>query len=125
MLVGLSQTVNGSVLRSQTLARTLLFSGQQRLRDLLAAAPRLHLPMEQVLEACHSNDAERTPEETAAQALLELCLGLTMQWMAEYACRHRTAVVPSRRRRVSPSYFLCYSSLRPPRMRSCLHIPLA
>ena len=70
MLVGVSQTVNGGF--SQALARTLLLSGQQRLRDLLAAAPRLHLPVERVLEICSSGDAERTPEETAAQALLEL-----------------------------------------------------
>ena len=125
MLVGVSQTVNGSVARSQALARTLLLSGQQRLRDLLAAAPRLHLPLEQVLRVRHSGEAERTPEEAAAQALLELCLGLMLQWMAEHACQRRTAVIPSRRRRVPPSYSLFYPSTRPPRTRACPHVPLA
>jgi len=125
MLVGVSQTVNGSVARSQALARTLLLSGQQRLRDLLAAAPRLHLPVGQVLRVCHSGEAERTPEEAVARALLELCLGLMLQWMAEHACQRRAAVIPSRRRRVSPSYFLFYPSMRPPRARACLHVPLA
>ena len=125
MLVGVSQTVNGSVARSQALARTLLLSGQQQLRDLLAAAPRLHLPLEQTLRVCHSGEAQRTPEEAAAQALLELCLGLMLQWMAEHAWQRRTAVIPSRRRRVSPSYSLFYPSMRPPRTRACPHVPLA
>jgi len=105
MLVGVSQTVNGSFSRSQALARTLLLSGQQRLRDLLAAAPRLHLPVERVLEICSSGDAERTPEETAAQALLELCLGLMLQWMAEDDRRHCTTVIPSGWQRFLPSFF--------------------
>jgi len=122
MLVGVSQTVNSSLSRSGALARTLLLNGQQRLRGLLAAAPRLHLPVGQVLEFRRSGDAESTPEETAAQALLELCAGLMLQWMAEYAHRHRTAVVLCRPQRVLPSYFLSNSSLRPPRTRSCPHV---
>jgi len=108
MLMGVSQTVNSSVSCSQALARTLLLSGQQSLRDLLAAAPRLHLPVERVLEACHFSDAERKPEETAAQALLELCLGLMLQWMAEDDHRHHTTVIPSRRQRTIPSHFLIF-----------------
>jgi hypothetical protein len=103
MLVGVSQTVNGGF--SQALARTLLLSGQQRLRDLLAAAPRLHLPVERVLEICSSGDAERTPEETAAQALLELCLGLVLQLMAEDDRRHCTTVIPSGWQRFLSSLF--------------------
>ena len=108
MLVGVSQTVNSSVSRSRALARTLLLNGRQRLHDLLAAAPRLHLPVERVLELCHASDAERKPEETAAQALLELCLGLMLQWMAEDGHRHRTPVIPSRRQRTMPSCFLMF-----------------
>nr|HID12498.1 hypothetical protein [Anaerolineae bacterium] len=104
MLVGVSQTVNSSVSRSRALARTMLLSGQQRLRDLLAAAPRLHLPVEQVLEICRSNDEEHVPEEMAAQALLELCLGLMLQWMAEGARQPYTIVMPSRRQWVLSSY---------------------
>ena len=68
MLVGISQSVNSSVSRSQTLARTLLLSGQQRLNDLLASAPRLHLSVEQILEFCRPSDAKHTPEEDAAHA---------------------------------------------------------
>jgi hypothetical protein len=125
MLVGISQSVNSSVSRSQTLARTLLLSGQQRLHDLLASAPRLHLSVEQVLEFCRSGDAKRTPEEDAAQALLEVCLGLMLQWMTESARRHRTSATVSRRQRVSSSYFpLCFLQC-PPRVRSCLCVPLS
>ena len=129
MLLGVSQTVNSSVSRSRALARTLLLNGQQRLRDLLAGAPRLHLPVERLLEFCHASDAERNPEETAAQALLELCLGLMLQWMAEDDRRHRSPVTPSSQQRTMPSYFiscpLSFPLSRPLRTRSCPHIPLA
>ena len=108
MLVGVSQTVNSSVSRSRALARTLLLNGRQRLHDLLAAAPRLHLPLERVLEFCHSSGAARKPEEAAAQALLELCLGLMLQWMAQDGHRHRTTVMPSRQQRTRPSCFLIF-----------------
>jgi hypothetical protein len=128
MLMGISQTVNSSVSRSRALARTLLLSGQQRLNDLLAAAPRLHLPVEWGLASCHSGDADRKPEEAAAQALLELCLGLMLQWMAEDDHRHCTTVMPSRQQQILPSllfFFPLFSSSRPCRPRSCLCIPLA
>ena len=125
MVVGASQTVNSHVSSSQALARTLLLSGQQRMRELLDAAPRLHLPLEQVLEFCRAGDAERTPEETAARALLELCLGLMLYWLAEIACRQSATFVPRGRKRAMPSYFLFYPSLSLPRARSCLHASLA
>jgi len=120
MLAGVSQTVNSGVSQSQALARTLLLSGQQRLRDLLDAAPRLHLPLEQVLKQCHADDEEPTPEETAARALIELCLGLMLHWMAETSCQRRTIGVPRSKRRVLPSFLLSYLSPRPRRARSCL-----
>jgi len=125
MVVGVSQTVNSHISHSPALARTLLLSGQQRMRELLAAAPRLHLPLEQVLEFCRAADAERTPEETAAQALFELCLGLMLHWLAEIACRHPATFVPRSRKRAMPSYFLFYPSQNPPRARSCLTVSLA
>ena len=125
MLVAVSQTVSSSVSNSQALAHTLLMSGQQRLQRLLATAPRLHLPVDRVLELCRSGDAEGTPEEAAAQALVELCLGLMLQWMAEYARQHRTTTVPSRQQRISPSYSLPYPSRRPPGARFWLCVPLA
>jgi hypothetical protein len=122
MVVGVSQTVNSSVSHSQALARTLLLSGQQRLRELLDAAPRLHLPLEEVLEFCRAGDAERTPEEAAAQALFELCLGLMLHWMAETACRRRTIFSTRSGQPVSPSYFLAYPPSRPSRARSCPYL---
>ncbi|HUX75547.1 MAG TPA: hypothetical protein VMY40_02760 [Anaerolineae bacterium] len=125
MVVGVSQTVNESVSNSQALARTLLLSGQQRLRELLDAAPRLHLPVERVLELCRADDAERTPEEAAAQALFELCLGLMLHWMAETAGQRRTIFSTRSEQPVSPSYFLAYPPLRSLRARSCPYLALA
>jgi len=122
MLVGVSQTVNESVSSSQALARTLLLNGQQRLREMLDAAPRLHLPVERLLELCHAGDAEHTPEETAAQALFELCLGLMLCWMAKKPCQRRTIATPCSGPRLSPSFILAYPSPRPSRARSCLYL---
>jgi hypothetical protein len=125
MVVGVSQTVNSHISHSPALARTLLLSGQQRMRDLLDAAPRLHLPLEQVLEFCRAGDVDRTPEETAAQALFELCLGLMLHWLAEIACRQPATFALRSRKRARPSYSLSYPSQSPPRARSCLSAPLA
>jgi len=122
MLVGASQTVNDSVAQSQALARTFLLSGRQRLRELLDAAPRLHLPVEQVIEFCRANDAERTPEENAVWALFELCLGLMLYWLAEQNVQRHTIATPYTVRRVLPSYFLSYPSQCPPRARSCPYL---
>jgi hypothetical protein len=94
------------------------------MRDLLASAPRLRLPLERVLASRHADDAERTPEETAAQALLELCLGLLLQWMAEQTHRPCNRVVPSRQRMI-PLHFFSFSSSSPPRARSGPHLLLA
>jgi len=125
MVVGASQTVNSHVSSSQALARTLLLSGQQRMRELLDAAPRLHLPLEQELEICRSDDAQRTPEETAARALFELCLGLRLHWLAGSACRQPATFVPRSHKHAMSSYILSYPSQSPPRARSCLHASLA
>jgi len=125
MLGGVSQTVSTSVSRSRALARTLLLNGQERLRDLVASAPRLRLPLERVLASRHADDAERTPEETAAQALLELCLGLLLQWMAEHTHRPCNGGVLSRRQRLIPPHFFSLSSSDPPRARSGPHLLLA
>jgi hypothetical protein len=133
MLVGVSRTVNGSLSRSQAMARTLLLNGQQRLRDLLASAPRLNLPLERLIEICRSGNIDGDSEETAARALLEMCLGLMLQWMAEDDRRQRNSVMPARRRPTLPlcpliSYFLSSRPLfilyRPPTARSCPHVPL-
>jgi hypothetical protein len=124
MLVGVSQTVNGSVSRSRALARTLLLSGRQRLSALLASAPRLQLSVEQVLAFCRPGDAKSTPEKEAAQALLEVCLGLMLHWLTQHNnCRQPTAM-PRQRQRISPLYSPFDLSRRPPRTRSWLIIPL-
>lgn len=124
MVASVSQTVNIHVSSSQALARSLLLSGQERLRDLLAGAPRLHLPVEQVLEFCRAGEAEGAPEQTAAWALLELCLAMILLWMAETARKcHATAVVC--RRQPVPRLYLSHSPPCPPRARSCLSLPLA
>lgn len=124
MLVGISDAVNGSVARSQVLARTLLLSGQRRMQDLMAAAPRLQLPVEQMLAFCHSGESKNTPEEAVAQALIELCLGLMLQWMAQGVRRGKISVVPRKRCRVSLVCFPSYPSQRPPRTRACPYLPL-
>jgi hypothetical protein len=125
MVVGVSQSVNSSVSRSRALARTLFLSGQQRLHSLLASAPRLHLPVEQVLVLCHSGGTERTPEEAAAQALLELCIALILQWLTACACRRRTTVTLCKRQRVASPYLLSLASEGLPRTRSCPCVSLA
>jgi hypothetical protein len=122
MVVGVSQTVNEGVSNSQALARTLLLSGQQRLRELMDTAPRLHLPVERVLELCRADAAERTEEEAAAQALFELCLGLMLHWMAKTAGQRRPIATPCSGHPVSPSYFLAYPPSRPSRARSCPYL---
>ena len=127
MLGGLSQAVTSSVSHTQALARTLLLSGQQQLRALLAAAPRLRLPLEHTLTSSHSGRAEPTPEEAAAQALLEVCLGLMLEWIARKSRRPRSSTppLPHNQRRVSSAYSPFSSMLYPLRARFCTSIPLA
>jgi hypothetical protein len=125
MAVGVSQSVNSSVSRSRALARTLFLSGQQRLHTLLASAPRLHLPVEQVLALCRSGGTEYTPEEAAAQALLELCIALILQWLTAYAHRRRNTVTLCKRQRVTSPYLLSLASGCLPRARSCPHVSSA
>lgn len=88
MLGGLSQAVSSGVSQTQALARTLLLSGHQRLRTILAAAPRLRLFPE------HVPASDSTPEEAAAQALIEVCLGLMLEWIAHRARRSHCDLPP-------------------------------
>jgi hypothetical protein len=127
MLGGLSQAVSHSVSHTQALARTLLLSGQQQLRALLPTAPRLRLPLERTLTSSHSGSANPTPEEAAAQALLEVCLGLMLEWIARKSRRPRfsTLPLPYNRRQVLPAYSPSSSAFCPLRARLCITIPLA
>ncbi len=120
MLGGLSQAVSSGVSQTQALARTLLLSGQQRLHALLAAAPRL-LP-ERALASGHPGSADPTPEETAAQALLEVCLGLMLEWIARRARGSHLDVppLPYDRRQGSPSPSSPSFAFYPLRIHPCL-----
>lgn len=101
---GLSQVVSSGVSQTQALARTLLLSGQQRLRTLLAAAPYLQLFPEHRPASERPANAEPTPEEAAAQALLEVCLGLILEWIAHRARRSYFNILPLPSGGQSPSY---------------------
>jgi hypothetical protein len=89
ILIGLSQTLNGSAAQLEALGRALMIDGQQRLRSLRDAAPHLHLPLEQLLEIVRSkndNQEDLSEEENAVQALLEVYLGLVLQWLLKWDC---------------------------------------
>ena len=123
MLGGLSQAVSSGVSQTQALARTLFLSGQQRLRTLLAA-PRL-LP-ERVLASDHPGDVDPTLEKAAAQALLEVCLGLMLEWIARRARRsHIVPPLPYSQRQGSASYSSPFFAFYPLRAHLCIPVPLA
>jgi hypothetical protein len=125
MVAGISQSVNSKVSRSRTVARTLFLSGQQRLHNLVASAPRFHLPVEQMLALCRAGGTTHTPEEAVVQALLELCIALILQWLTECACRRRATVTVGKRQRAASPYLLSLTSESLPRARSCPTISLA
>jgi hypothetical protein len=124
MVMGVSRSVNSRFCRSRTLARSLLLNSQQRLHELLTSAPRLYLSVERMIEFCRTASAEhepRTPEEAAAQALFELCLGLMLQWMLDHARSYATTGVAYRRCAPVGLYPLSYPSLLPISSRKCPH----
>jgi hypothetical protein len=125
-LVGFSQTLNGSAAQLEALARGLILDSQQRLRRLRDAAPHVHLPLEQLLEMIRSRDDSRedlSQEERAVQAMLEMCLGLMLQWLVKRNCRSYPAISPVIWRVLLPLDFLppscCFPLLLPPRVRAC------
>jgi hypothetical protein len=86
MLIGLSQLLNGSAAQPEALARALILDGQQRLRKLRKAAPHLDLSLEPLLNRIRPNgtaDGQLSDEESAAQAMLEMCLGLLLHWLSK------------------------------------------
>jgi hypothetical protein len=89
ILVGVSQALNGGAAQVETLARALVLDGQRRLTELRNAAPHVTLSLEQLLKvACADTRDEEalSAEESAVQALLEMCLGLMLQLLSK---RHR------------------------------------
>lgn len=86
MVIGLSQTLNGAVAQPEAVARALITDGQQRLRALRRAAPNLDLSLSRLLrKICSSEMSEDdlSDEESAVQAMLEVCLGLMLHWLSK------------------------------------------
>jgi hypothetical protein len=119
--MGLSQTLNGSAAQVERLARALIVDGEQRLRRLRDAAPRLHLSLEPLLERVRSRDnccENLSEEESVVQAMLQMLLGLMLQWLSKQGCRSYLTVSSTVSRRFSPLDALfpsCWFSLLLPR----------
>jgi len=89
ILVGVSQALNGGAAQAEALARALVLDGQRRLSELRNAAPHVSLSLEQLLKVARADNGEKedlSAEESAVQALLEVCLGLMLQLLSK---RHR------------------------------------
>jgi hypothetical protein len=125
-LIGFSQTLNGSAAQLERLARALIMDGEQRLRRLRDAAPSWRLSLGQFLERVRSKDdhTERlSEEESAVQAMLQLLLGLMLEWLSKRSsCSH--SAVPS----IGSKLFVLFDPLfppwrfpllLPPRIRAC------
>ncbi|MCX7682647.1 MAG: hypothetical protein N2508_11915 [Anaerolineae bacterium] len=121
MVAGLPRTAAMGVAQVQALARSLLLDGQQRLLTILAAAPRLHLPVERWRELAQPGQRTETPEQVAAQALIELCLGLLLQWLNSHLRRHRNQT-GYRLPQLSSVYLPSPSPDGPPRTRACPYL---
>jgi len=89
ILVGVSQALNGGAAQAEALARALVLDGQRRLSELRNAAPHVNLSLEQLLKVARTekgDEEDLSVEESAVQALLEMCLGLMLQLLSK---RHR------------------------------------
>ncbi len=128
MLIGLSQLLNGSAAQPEALARALILDGQQRLRRLRKAAPHLDLSLEPLLNRICPNgmaDGQLSDEESAAQAMLEMCLGLVLHWLSKTdnePYSHASSMAVKHLLSFDVLLTLCPSSLHLPpfRARSCL-----
>lgn len=126
MVIGLSQVLNGGAAQPEAVARVLVLDGQQRLRALRKAAPHLDLSLSRLLSRIRSSETSNdrlSDEESAVQAMLEVCLGLMLRWLSKrdpHSHARARAVgtyVPCLHILISP----CYSSYHPLfRARSCL-----
>jgi hypothetical protein len=125
-LIALSHTLNGSAAQLEALARTLISDGQQRLGRLRDAAPHIHLPLDQLLEMVRfkgDNREDLSEEAIAVQAMLEMYLGLMLQWLSKRNCRFYPAMSSVARKHLFPANVLLpprYSPLLLPlRARAC------
>jgi hypothetical protein len=126
---GLSQALDGAFAHPQTVARSLFWDGQRKLRKLLSAAPRLNLSLDRVLDISQllgEGENQGAPEEDILQALLEMCVGLMLQCMNRedtdwsnptYICKSciTSPLIP---------FFPSLSRFSLPRARSCLSASL-
>jgi hypothetical protein len=101
----LSRTVNSGVVRSRALAAALQAAGAQRLNDLQSAAPRVRATLDKL--AARLPSVHLSVEEiTVIRAVIELYLGLILQWLAAYDRPHTNGHLPSRRVDLPHLFFL-------------------
>jgi hypothetical protein len=80
LMGNLSRTVNSGVVRSRALAAALQAAGAQRLSDLQSAAPRMRATLDKL--AARLPSVHLSVEEiTLIRAVVELYLGLVLQWL--------------------------------------------
>ncbi len=124
--VAVSQALNGSAVQAEALARGLVLDGRRRLSVLRQVAPHLSVSREHILGLARSYEQDShklSAEESAAQALLELCLGLVLRWLS--SSQHRSHVAPLTAPEKFFSFFdvhlpsISLSSILPVRARSC------
>jgi hypothetical protein len=86
ILIGLSQILNGSAAQPEALARALILDSQRRLQRLREAAPHLDVSLDTLLNKIRPHgtaDEDLSDEESAVQALFEMCLGLMLHWLSK------------------------------------------
>lgn len=126
IVVAFSHALNGSAAHVEALAQGLMVDGQRRLNGLRGAAPHVNLSLEQVLRMAGSgtvNHEDLTDQESAAQALFEVCLGLVLQWLSRVDRQPRPSVSAGPSTRLcsaeAPESYASSPLIPSPRARSC------
>jgi len=126
ILIGVSQALNGGAAQAEALARGLVLDGQRRLSELRNAAPQVSLSLEQLLKVAHANkrdEEDLSAEESAVQALLEVCLGLMLRLLSKKDqrwCPSLYAVPPIRLFCYNARFpFVAFPLILPLRARAC------
>jgi hypothetical protein len=124
--IGFSRSLSGAAGRPEALARALILDGRERLRGLRSAAPHFSLPVDQLLKMVRSheaNDEDWSPEESVVKALLEMCVGLMLQWLSR---RYRESCLSAARIKCEtlflkdpPSHSNRLARILSPKARSC------
>jgi hypothetical protein len=101
----LSRTVNSGVVRSRALAAALQAAGAQRLNDIQSAAPRVRATLDKL--AARLPSVHLSVEEiTLIRAVIELYLGLILQWLEASDRPHPHGHLLSRRVDLPHLFFL-------------------